>query len=127
MKSGLDPVLPRDLTELLHRTLKYKWPVEYVILKDGSLWAEEVVTEDTAGDPLPCPSIDMTIRFLEKEMGIIVEPEYDLSSRGSWRYKVIWIGDSYVTVLGRVFPSKDSALLEGIKDALERIEYERRH
>ena len=130
IKSGLDPTVSREIAEKIKSVLGgYSWPFEYCILKDETLWAEDVLTDLTTGDPLPCPSIDMMVRYLEKQVGIIVESVYEISQdieEDQWRYRVIWFGDNYVTVYGCCFPSKDTALLDGIMAALERIEYERR-
>ena len=127
MENTHNPLVSYELASKINDLLTYSWPVEYMINSEGKVIAENLVTQDRA-EWLPCPSLDMAVRFLIEEIGIIVEPIYEYfleKIHRQWRYRVIWFGDNYPTVYGPCLESRDAAISEGIRKALEQIEYER--
>ena len=126
MKSILDPLVSYDLARKIKEVLSYSWQVEFVVFPNGQIIAEDMI-QDLA-DSIPCPSLDMVVRYLIKEIGIVVEPVYEYFqdiTEPQWRYRVIWIGDKYPVVYGQCSESRDTAISQGIMSALEQIEYER--
>jgi hypothetical protein len=115
MKSILDPCIPYWLAKKINKKIKYTWPVEYMIKENGDLIAEDIVTDSRTENLLPCPSIDMAVRFLFDRLGIIIEPRFDL--KGFWIVRVIRSGQA--TEYGPHFQLRDAAIIFGIDKALE--------